>query len=311
MPNKKPVFFVHDGGVDDYLSTVLLLTMDHVRVLGIAVTPADCYIEPAVSATRKILDLMSIEGVSVAKSNVRGVNPFPRIFRRDSFTIDHLPILNQKEKIRTPLAPEPAPEFIVKTLRAEKEPVTILETGPLTTVAAALDLAPDIETRIKEIVWMGGALNVKGNVDPIMEGGQDLTAEWNVYWDPFGAARVWNTAIPITICPLDITNHVPVTSAFLKQLGKQYKYPLSDFAGQCYALVVHQDYFFWDVLTTAYLGRPEFFTLKEYETEIITEGPSQGRTLVKPGGRKIKALDTVDLNKFYTYVLDSLKKWKV
>lgn len=307
MPNKKPVLFVHDGGVDDYLSTVLLMTMKHVRVLGIAVTPADCYIEPAVSATRKILDLMGIKNISVAQSAVRGVNPFPRIFRRDAFTIDHLPILNQKETIRAPLAPENAPEFIVKLLRAENKPVTILETGPLTTVAAALDLAPDLETRIKEIIWMGGALNVQGNIDPIMEGGQDLTAEWNVYWDPFAAARVWDTQIPITLCPLDITNNVPVTSAFLKQLGKQYKYPLSDFAGQCYALVVHQDYFFWDVLTTAYLGRPQFFTVKEYATEIITTGRSQGRTLIKPGGRKIRALDTVDLAKFYAYVLGALK----
>ncbi|MCG3140207.1 MAG: Pyrimidine-specific ribonucleoside hydrolase RihA [Anaerolineae bacterium] len=307
MP-KKPVLFVHDGGVDDYLSTILLMTMEHVRVLGIAVTPADCYIEPAVSATRKILDLMNVQGVSVAQSNVRGINPFPRIFRRDSFTIDHLPILNQRDEIRTPLASENAPEFIVKALRAETEPVTILETGPLTTVAAALDLAPDLESRIKEIIWMGGALNVKGNIDPIMEGGQDLTAEWNVYWDPFGAARVWDTKIPIIICPLDLTNNVPVTPAFLKQLGKQYQYPLSDFTGQCYALVVHQDYFFWDVLTTAYLGHPEFFTLKEYETEIITKGRSQGRTLVKPGSRKIQALDTVDLGKFYAYVLDALKR---
>lgn len=309
--SKQPVLMVHDGGVDDYLSTVLLFTMDHVRVLGIAVTPADCYIEPAVSATRKILDWMDVREVTVARSNVRGVNPFPRIFRRDSFTIDHLPILNQTEEIRTPLASENAPEFIVKVLRAQSEPVTILETGPLTTVAAALDTAPEIESKIKELVWMGGALNVPGNVDPILEGGQDRTAEWNVYWDPPGAARVWATQIPIIICPLDLTSHVPVTSAFLKQLGRQYKYPLSDFAGQCYALVVHQDYFFWDVLTTAYIGHPEYFTLKDYETEIVTEGISQGRTLVKPGGRKIRALDTVDLNKFYSYFLESLRRWKV
>lgn len=307
----QPVLMVHDGGVDDYLSTVLLLTMDHVRVLGIAVTPADCYLEPAVSATRKILDLMGIEGVSVAASNVRGVNPFPRIFRRDSFTIDHLPILNQHAEIRAPLAPEPGPEFIVRTLRAQAGPVTILETGPLTTVAAALDLAPDVESKIARIVWMGGALNVMGNVDPILEGGQDRTAEWNVYWDPFGAERVWRTQIPLVLCPLDLTNHVPVTSDFLMQLGRQYKYPLSDFAGQCYALVVHQDYFFWDVLTTAYLGHPEFFTLKDYETEIVTTGRSQGRTLVKPGGRKIAALDTVDLPRFYSYILEAWRRVKV
>ncbi len=84
----------HDGGVDDYLSTITLMTMEQYKVLGIVVTPADCYIEPAVSATRKILDLMGMTDITVARSTVRGLNPFPRVFRRDSFTIDHLPILN-------------------------------------------------------------------------------------------------------------------------------------------------------------------------------------------------------------------------
>jgi purine nucleosidase len=105
------------------------------------------------------------------------------------------------------------------------------------------------------------------------------------------------------MCPLDITNNVPVTAAFVQGLGRQRQHPLSDLAGQCYALVTHQDYFFWDVLTTAYLGRPDLFSLREWETAIVVEGRSQGRTLVKPGGRKVKALDTVDTEKFYAYIL--------
>jgi purine nucleosidase len=67
-----------------------------------------------------------------------------------------------------------------------------------------------------------------------------------------------------------------VTPDFIRQLSSRRRYPLYDFAGQCYALVTHQDYFFWDVLTTAYLGRPEIFELRDWETRVITEGPSQG-----------------------------------
>ncbi len=304
MP-KQLVLMDHDGGVDDYLSTILLMTMEHVDVLGVVVTPADCYITPAVSATRKILDLMGRSEIPVAESTVRGLNPFPRIFRRDSFTIDHFPILNQNEDIRTPLAPEIGQEFMVRVLREAREPVTLLVTGPLTTVATALDLSREIESKIKEIYWMGGALDVKGNVDPIMEGGQDVSAEWNVYWDPLAADRVWRSQIPLTICPLDLTNNVPVTAAFVKQLGRQHRFPISDLAGQCYSLVLHQDYFFWDVLTTAYLAHPEFFTVREFETKIITEGISQGRTQVTSGGRKIRALDSVDTKKFYEYILQA------
>jgi purine nucleosidase len=53
---KKLVLMDRDGAVDDFLATMLLMTMEDVEPLGIIVTPADCYIEPAISATRKILD---------------------------------------------------------------------------------------------------------------------------------------------------------------------------------------------------------------------------------------------------------------
>lgn len=105
------------------------------------------------------------------------------------------------------------------------------------------------------------------------------------------------------MCPLDITNNVPVTSELVYRLGKQRKYPLSDLAGQCYALVIPQDYYFWDVLATAYLAHPEFYQLQEWETEIITTGASQGRTKVQPGGRKILTMDKVNKSSFYNYIL--------
>lgn len=302
MPTKQLVLMDHDGGVDDYLATMLLMTMEHIQPLGIVVTPADCYIEPAVSATRKILDLMGCD-VPVAQSTVRGINPFPRIYRRDSFIVDHLPILNQSETIRTPLVPETGQDFMIRVLREAPDPVTLMVIGPLTTVAVALDAAPEIEVKIKQIVWMGGAINVPGNVEKSIEAGQDGSAEWNAYWDPISADRVWQTQINIVLCPLDLTNNVPVTSELVHQLGRQRHYPLSDLAGQCYALAIPQDYYFWDVLATAYLAHPEFYELREWETVIVTTGPSQGRTKLEPGGRKIWAMDQVDKSRFYAYIL--------
>ncbi len=301
--SKQLVLMDHDGAVDDFLATLLLMTMEHIQPLGIIVTPADCYIQPAISATRKILDLKGRSDIPVAESTVRGINPFPTIYRRDSFVVDHLPILNEREEIQTPLLAETGQEFMVRSLLSSDQPVTLLVTGPLTTVAAALDLAPEIEAKIQEIVWMGGALNVPGNVEKSLEPGQDGSAEWNAYWDPIGAHRVWQTSIPIVLCSLDITNTVPVTSEFVYKLGKQRRYPASDFAGQCYALVIPQDYYCWDVLATAYLAHPEFYQLREWETLIVTSGKSQGRTKVETGGRKIRVMDKVDKEKYYAYVL--------
>ncbi|HAX75156.1 MAG TPA: nucleoside hydrolase [Cyanobacteria bacterium UBA11372] len=305
---KQLVLMDHDGGIDDYLSTILLMTMEHIQPLGVIVTPADCYIQPAVSATRKILDLMGCASIPVAESTVRGINPFPRLYRRDSFIVDHLPILNERETISTPLVEEPGQNFMVRALQQAPEPVILLVTGPMTTLATALDIAPEIEAKIKQIVWMGGALNVPGNVEKSIEAGQDGSAEWNVYWDAVSAHRVWQTNIPIVLCPLDITNNVPVTSEFVQRIGKQRSYPLSDLAGQCYALVIPQDYYFWDILATAYLAHPEFYQLREWETAIVTEGKSQGRTKIEPGGRKIMAMDKVDTESFYSYILEQLQR---
>lgn len=300
---KQLVLMDHDGGVDDYLATMLLMTMDHIQLLGVVVTPADCYVQPAVSATRKILDLMGGTHIPVAESTVRGINPFPYLYRRDSFVVDHLPILNQSDRIITPLVAEPGQDFMVKVLQQAPEPVTLMVTGPLTTIATALDKAPDIEAKIQKIVWMGGALNVPGNVEKNWEPGQDGSAEWNVYWDPVSAARVWQTQIEIIMCPLDLTNNVPVTSEIVRKIAQQRHYPISDLAGQCYALVIPQDYYFWDVLATAYLGRPELYQLREWEAEIVTSGLSQGRTKIVSGGRKIYAMDKVDKEAFYAYIL--------
>lgn len=300
---KQLVLMDHDGGVDDYLATVLLMTMEHIQPLGIVVTPADCYIQPAVSATRKILDLMGRSDIPVAESTVRGINPFPTLYRRDSFVVDYLPILNERDEIQTPLVAEPGQEFMLRSLLGADRPVTLMVTGPLTTVAMALDLAPEIEAKIEKIVWMGGALNVSGNVEQSLEPGQDGTAEWNAYWDALAAHRVWQSQIPLILCPLDLTNTVPVTSEFIRQLAKQRRYPFSDLAGQCYALVISQVYYFWDVLATAYLAHPEFYELREWETVIVTTGKSQGRTKVEKGGRKIQAMDKVDKEKYYAYLL--------
>ncbi len=306
--SKKLVLMDHDGAIDDFLATILLMTMEQVQPLGVIVTPADCYIQSALSVTRKILDLMGRSQVPVAESTVRGINPFPPSFRRDSAIINHFPILNEQEGIRTPLVKESGQVFMVKVLQEAPEPVTLLVTGPLTTVAAAVDLAPEIESKIQEIVWMGGALNVSGNVEKAFAPEHDGSAEWNVYWDPIAAARIWQTEIPLVLCPLDVTNTVPVTSEFIRQLAKQRRYPLSDLAGLCYALAIPQDYYCWDVLATAYLAHPEFYQVREWETTIVNTGANQGRTQVEAGGRKIRAMNKVDQELFYGYLLQQWRK---
>lgn len=66
--SKQLVLMDRDRGVDDYLTTMLLLRMDRIQLLGVAVTPADCYVQSAVIATRKIIDLMGFSHILVVES---------------------------------------------------------------------------------------------------------------------------------------------------------------------------------------------------------------------------------------------------
>ncbi|MEM8676672.1 MAG: nucleoside hydrolase [Cyanobacteria bacterium P01_G01_bin.67] len=304
--SRRLVLMDHDGAIDDFLSLILLMTMKEIQPWGIVVTPADCYINAAVNVTRKILDLIGAKQVSVAQSTVRGINPFPADFRRDSTIIDNFPILNESEKMLAPLVAIPGQKFLVEQLKKAPYPVTLMVTGPLTTVAEAIALEPTIIDQIESIVWMGGALTVSGNVEKAYALEHDGSAEWNVFWDPIAVKQIWETKIPITLCPLDLTNNVPVTSKFIRQLTKQRRYPLSDLAGLCYSLAIPQNYYFWDILATTYLARPELYQVEVKETDIITTGISQGRTILKAGGRKINVMTQVDREKFYSYLLQQL-----
>jgi purine nucleosidase len=297
------VLIDHDGGIDDFLATILLMTMPEVQTIGVVVTPADCYIQAALGVTRKILDLMKCYSIPVAQSTVRGLNPFPPIYRQDSIIVNQFPILNEQEVIRTPSISEPGEVFMVKLLQNSPLPVTLMVTGPLTTVAAALNIDPAIASKIEQIVWMGGALEVLGNVEKTYAPEHDGSAEWNAYWDSISVERVWQSDIPFIMCPLDLTNTVPVTVEFVRQLAKLRRYPLCDLAGLCYSLAIPQNYYFWDTLATGYLARPQLYEIREREVDIVTTGISQGRTLISPGGKKIQVMSAVNKEEFLNYFL--------
>ncbi|MBA8877708.1 inosine-uridine nucleoside N-ribohydrolase [Phyllobacterium myrsinacearum] len=103
-----------------------------------------------------------------------------------------------------PLQKQHAVDFIIETLLAEESgSVTLCPLGPLTNIAQALIRAPQIASRIREIVLMGGGFFEGGNVTP--------TAEFNIYVDPQAAQIVLASGVPVVMLPLDVT-HKALTS---------------------------------------------------------------------------------------------------
>ena len=83
--------------------------------------------------------------------------------------------------------------------------MTLVPIGPLTNIATAMERAPDIIPRIRQIVLMGGAYFEVGNITP--------TAEFNIYRRPGGGEnRVRCRASDLVVMPLDVTHKALVTA---------------------------------------------------------------------------------------------------
>lgn len=309
---RTPLFLDHDGGVDDILSLLLILTMEEVDLLGVAVTPADCYPGYAIETSRKLLDLMGQSHVAVAESDVRGINPFPSVWRAQPHVINAFPPLLNVEKIKSPLSPHKAVYFIKEILQAADEPITYLMTGPCTTLVTVLQQEPWLREKIGQIVWMAGAVDVPGNVAMYTH---DNTAEWNVYWDAPSAQWLFEQNLPLIIFPLDATNHVPVSMDFLKQLARQSEYEVSNLASVCWATTINTVpsyeylYHMWDVLATSYVARPDLFTTEKLELTVAVKPPNEGQTLRDPGnGQWVTMAKSADVEGFYGYLLEQSRR---
>ncbi|MEO7735848.1 MAG: nucleoside hydrolase [Kofleriaceae bacterium] len=316
MTQATPVILLHDAAIDEYISTILLTTMPEVDLRAIIVVNGDCITTPAMNAAWRIQQFIQRTDIPLGLSAARGYNPFPWSYRGDCIKQDSLQVLQNHAALATPY--RDGDELLRHTLRTSDGPVTVLCTGPLTPIAMLLD-HPDgalLIGKIGRLVWMGGAVNVGGNLDPttLPAGVANPYAEWNVFWDPFSAARVFaETSFPITLFPLDVTNKATLAPSFMQQLLLQAKqYAISDLAYQSYQFVASETFYdMWDVAATVWLTRPALYAApRPAKLAVVTEDQGMlGALIPRANGRSVDVvLDFNDLPGFYSYVAQQLAR---
>lgn len=306
----KNVYFDHDGNVDDLVSLLLLLQVPDIKLLGVGVVDADCYVDPAVEASRKIIDRFNQrhDQLAVAKSDSRAHHQFPSNWRLSSFSFDAFPMLNESGTIKTPQADKPAHLDMVEKIMAADGPVTLIMTGPLTDLARALQANPDIQDKIDCLYWMGGCLDGHGNVNEL---GFDGTAEWNAFWDPEAVKTVFDSKLKIQMVGLESTEEIPLTKELRFHWASLRKYPALDLIGQGYSLVLADEadstYYLWDVLTTLSSLYPDLVTKTQETAKVETAGRATGRTFKDPAGRPLTLVTSADKEAFFK-TMDDLAK---
>jgi purine nucleosidase len=215
-----------------------------------------------------------------------------------------------------PLQVQHAVDFIVEALRrADDDSVTLVATGPQTNIGLAIDRAPEILPRIREIVLMGGAMREGGNTTP--------SAEFNMLVDPHAARIVLGCGRPVTIAPLDVSHQVVVTQDCLGAL-RAMRSPVArntvgmlEFFNRYDAEKYHTEGApLHDPCTIAYLLEPDLFEGRHCSVRVETDSPlTVGHTAVDfwhVTGRtpNVNWLHRVDADGFFSLLIERLGRYE-
>lgn len=276
----RPLIFDCDPGQDDAISLMMALAPEKagLDIRAITVTAGNTVLDNCQRNARMIVELCGRSDIPVFAGCDRPLE-VPLATAEEvhgSEGLDGIKIFEPELKLQS----EHAVDAIIRLCR-QVDNVVLVPTGPLTNIATAFRRAPDIISRIGEIVIMGGARSEGGNITP--------SAEFNAYVDPHAAAEVFAAAVPKTVFGLDVTHQVLIRPDHVAKLGT-----LGNYMTDILVPMLSGDYAEFDAkkfgtngtpihdaCTTAYLLQPEIFTFREVGIRVEAESElTRGHTSV-------------------------------
>lgn len=309
MTPPRKIIIDTDPGQDDAAAIMLAFASpQELEVLGITVVAGNVPLALTSRNARVVCELLGRTEVKVYE----GVD---RPMRRGLVTAEHV---HGKTGLDGTELPEPkmavekqhAVDFIIETLRREPAgSVTLCTLGPLSNIGTALERAPDIAPRIREIVMMGGGYFEGGNITP--------AAEFNIYVDPHAAELVFRSGVPLVMMPLDVTHQLMTTKARVARIGNIGTRPAD-------VMVKWLEFFerfdeekygsdggpLHDPTVITYLLKPELFAGRDCNVEIETQSElTMGMTVVdwwRVSGRTANAhvMRHVDADGFFDLLIE-------
>ncbi len=194
-----------DTGVDDALALLLALSSPEVELVGVSTVAGNVPLQRTTDNTLRLLQWAGRDDVPVyagaERPLVRDAVAADDVHGATGLGAAHLP------EARSSPAGDGV-EFLLSSLQTRPGEVTLVATGPLTNLARAEARVPGVLRQARQVVLMGGAVRVPGNITP--------TAEFNFYADPHAARQVLASEAEMVLVGLDVTDQV-----WLKQVDLQ------------------------------------------------------------------------------------------
>ncbi|HEY3335911.1 MAG TPA: nucleoside hydrolase [Candidatus Limnocylindrales bacterium] len=183
-----PLILDVDTGIDDGLALLYAVSSPEADVVAVTALSGNAHLDDTERNTRAILELAGRTDIEVA-----GGRPIPLLRPLEVTPETHGP-----HGIGYAQLPEPTrarserfgPQLIVDEARNRPGELTLVTLGPLTNLAIAVLMEPDLPRLLKRWVLMGGTFRAPGNTSPV--------AEWNIHCDPEAAKiafAAWQAAV--------------------------------------------------------------------------------------------------------------------
>ena len=290
-PGVRPVYYDCDTGIDDSMALAYLLGSPEIDLVGIGTVSGNTQAPQAAENTLRLLGLAGRTDIPVAIGAEHFLAaPYPgpptEIHGDNGIGNVELPAVDA-----TPVT-ESAAEMIVRLAAKHAGRLEIISVGPMTNLARALELDPELPARVAKVTSMGGAALVPGNASPV--------GEANVWNDPEAAAAVVRAPWPVTFVPLDVTlenvleeSHraqllaaeAPLARAVGNILDHYFNFYLSQYGRRCSAL--------HDPLAAAIgVGTITPVASPWVDVQIdTTDGPGRGQTIADLRGQRMGPVD--------------------
>lgn len=200
-----------DPGIDDALALFLALASPEVQLEAITTVSGNVSVEHTTRNALALLELAGRPDIPVARGCARPLlrPPFEAADVHGANGLGGVILPEPQQRI----VKQHAVDVLIEKIMAAPGEITLVAVGPLTNLAVALQREPRLAQAVREVVIMGGALRVPGNVTP--------TAEFNIYVDPHAAHIVLHAGWPIRLVSLDTTTRTLLKRELVVQLASQ------------------------------------------------------------------------------------------
>lgn len=264
-----------DPGVDDAMAIFYAALVPEIELIGLTSIFGNVTVE---TATRNALRLLEIAGIDapVAQGAAR---PLARPYNAPSSYVHGVEGFGDvpAHTPKTKAIKEPADAFLCRMAREHKGELVVCAIGPITNVANAITRDPEFAHNVKQIVFMGGAANVPGNIS--------THAEANTFNDPHALNIVINSGADVVMVGLDVTMQVLLTADDFMDLAKAnpklggFLQDASHFYLDFYKQIAKEDGCgLHDPAAVIAATHPDMFEIKPLALEVVEEGDEIGRT---------------------------------